>query len=214
MLRSVHTPLPTVLLAVPLLLASACKEDEGPNTAFDETKGVWSVVSYDLTGSGIEQVTSTREDGFLLRFVAEEKGKGVVAAAACQDSGGNHWPNNSTCHIDPDSTWLCRCFAYEFEENEMRWLEFPFGEAPPADVPDVDPGGDPMGVTVVNVEVDEETAAEVLFQPLPEGVFGSREEPPSVFRFRQRAETVWNNGDSSRPPNDPPSVCDPCFPGG
>ncbi len=196
-----------------LLCLSSCKDDEGRKTAFDETKGIWSVIAYDLTGSGLEQVTATREDGFLLRFVADDKGSGVVAAAACQDSSGNAWPNNSTCHIDPDSTWLCRCFRYEFEENEMRWLEFPLGGTPPAEVPDVVEGQDPMGVVVVNVEVDEDTAAEVLFQPLPEGVFGSREDPPSLFRFRQRAQAVWDTTDGTRPPTDPANVCDACFPG-
>ena len=95
----------------------------------------------------------------------------------------------------------------------MRWLEFPLGGTPPAEVPDVVEGQDPMGVVVVNVEVDEDTAAEVLFQPLPEGVFGSREDPPSLFRFRQRAQAVWDTTDGTRPPTDPANVCDACFPG-
>ncbi len=194
-------------LTVALTAAASCKDDDGPKTAFDETKGIWSVVTYDL-GQGNEEVIDSRTDGYLLRFVADEKGSGVVAAAACQDSSGNHWPNNSSCHIDPGSQWNCRCFRYEFEENTMYWLEFNAGSTPPAAV-------DPMAddVTEVKVEVDEMTAAEVLFQPLPEGLFGSRQDPPSTFRFRQRSETVWNS-DDGRPPDALPNVCDACFPAG
>ncbi len=204
------------LLSASTLLVASCNGDDEVKTLFDETEGIWSLIRYNLDGMGMNDVIDSRKDAFLLKFVASKKGSGVVAAASCADGSGAEFPNSSTCHLDPASVWNCRCFRYEFEDREMRWLEFAPGSTPPVDVPDAPAGGTGgMGgdeVTVVEVGEVEDIASQYLFQPLPPQLFGSQPEIPSTFLFQQKSTIVWDQPPSTGP-TEAASTCDVCFPG-
>lgn len=186
------------LLALPVVLGS-CQEEV--NTLFDE-EGVWSMIEVDLSGDGLSEVIDTRENGYMLWFQPSKKGEGIVAAAACVDEGGNASPESSFCHLDGGSTWQCKCFAYEFEDSSMRWLEYEPGSAPPSDVPDIVGGGDTDGTgpTLVSLAAVEGKAFTYIFQPLPNGLFQATES--STFVFQQKSTTTWTNAPT--PPASPP----------
>jgi hypothetical protein len=105
--------------------------------------------------------------------------------------------------LDPTNThWDCRCFAYDFEREEMLWQEFNAGDM----VPSVSLSGsnDPAGGTTAGdggATGDGQThitVAEVMdvnstfnFRPLPEGVFGS-DGMTSRFVLQKRADSVFD----------------------
>ncbi|MCA9709314.1 MAG: hypothetical protein KDK70_25955, partial [Myxococcales bacterium] len=112
------------------MAVGACKEDPPTPKLFDET-GVWSVISYDLEGSGelTEINTTNRRDAFMLHFDPVER---VVTSAACIEPGQNETPADSPCLVSASTTeWQCRCFGYDFVREEMLWREFNAGDVPP-----------------------------------------------------------------------------------
>lgn len=127
-------------LAVPLLgtltLAGGCKEETKIETLFDEG-GVWSLIKYDTDGGGQEStLAAERENKFMLKFSPEEK---VVQTASCIWPGDSADPEMTAPSNTPcgrandllDTEWSCQCFAYAFEEDRMRWVEFTAGDTPP-----------------------------------------------------------------------------------
>jgi hypothetical protein len=191
-------------LAATLLLTSTpgCKDDE-VKTLFEEN-GVWALVQFDLTGTGFQDIADNRSGGFLLKF---DSGKGVVGTAACTDNANNNSPSQSLCRFDYAATWTCRCFAYEFEESAMRWMEFDPGSAPPPvpDGPPADTDGGATGYTELEVGAFPDQASTYQFRPLPTNLFAS-DGVSSTFVFQRKATTTWSN------PNDlPAQECDACF---
>lgn len=130
------------------LSTAACADDPGPGKLFDED-GVWELETFALEGSGLEQLADLRGGEFLMRFDNENR---VVQTAMCANNE-RATPTNSECEGVADSQWHCRCFAYDFVEEEMAWLEFEAGATPPVvkvgDAEQVDAGGG-----------DEETAGD------------------------------------------------------
>lgn len=206
------------------LPAGACNNEEPPTpTLFDEA-GAWSVITYDLEGSG--QLTDinndNREDAFMLSFDPEAR---VVTSAACIEPGQNITPANSPCFVSASTTeWECRCFAYDFVREQMLWREFNAGEVPPEvslDANDEPMGGDSgtggagsgggapaVGEDVlVNVAEIEDVAATFNFRPLPLDLFGSNGET-SRYILRARTPAVFTLAleDPDR------ATCTPCVP--
>ncbi len=182
-----------------LLATTGCAEEVA--TVFDED-GVWAVVAYDLDNSGLVDVFTSREGGFMLKF---HQKKGVVEAASCQDDSGNQTVTSSGCHSDPNSVFACRCFAYEFVENIMRWVEYEAGSAPPS-VPGVivnDSEGAMEGHTQILVGESATVMATKSLAPLPRGLFGGTDE--STFVIQQKAPVLWDD-----PPNKPPEMPPAC----
>lgn len=130
------------------LSTAACADDPGPGKLFDED-GVWELETFALEGSGLEQLADLRSGEFLMRFDNENR---VVQTAMCANNE-RATPTNSECEGVSDSQWFCRCFAYDFVEADMAWLEFEAGATPPVvkvgDAEQVDAGGG-----------DEETAGD------------------------------------------------------
>ena len=122
------------------LSTAACADDPGPGKLFDED-GVWELQSFALDGSGLDQVASARGGELLMRFDNENR---VVQTALCANNE-RATPADSECEGVTDSQWFCRCFAYDFVEEEMAWLEFEAGGTPPVvkvgDAEQVDAGG-------------------------------------------------------------------------
>jgi hypothetical protein len=113
------------LIATALSTAS-CADDPGPGKLFEED-GVWELQSFALSGSGLEQLSSARGGEFLMRFDNENR---VVQTAMCANNE-RATPTDSQCEEVTDAQWYCRCFAYDFVEEEMVWLEFDAGSTPP-----------------------------------------------------------------------------------
>jgi hypothetical protein len=179
-----HQQILTGALCALTIVAGACKEEEGPNTLFDE-KGTWALSKYDL-GEGITNIDlPERIDQFLLNF---DQDNGIVSAAACVDSMGRTDITESLCDTD---TFACRCFNYTYNESLMVWTEFqPTGNpAPP--VPDEDSGavkpGDPFSI---NLDTYPESSGTYRFSGLPFGLFSS-DGTSSKYVFQVRGDTKF-----------------------
>jgi hypothetical protein len=203
-LRSVRTGFLSVATLL-LSQAAGCSGDDGPEKLVDE-QGVWSLLSYDLTGEGsLRQVDAmTRGDAFLLQF---DSSNDVVTAAWC-GLDESDTPSNSTCRLQPDAArWFCRCFAYAYEGSQMRWGEFDAGAVPPnvtlagtEPVPSDDEGetdangggggGGGDGLIILSGVAGQ--AATYDFTPLPEGVFASNGET-SKYRMQQKAPRLFDD---------------------
>jgi len=200
----------------------ACKDDPPTPKLFDET-GVWSVIQYDLEGTGsLKEIRlANRRDAFMLEFDPSEK---VVTAAACVEPG-SETPDDSPCLNSPSTTeWRCRCFAYDFVNDEMLWSEFNAGDIPPdvslgaADEPmaeeeggsGTDDGGDeePSDETLISVAEIMDVSATYNFRPLPMDLFGSASST-SRFILQSRTPSVFD-----RVYDDPDDrgTCEPCVP--
>jgi hypothetical protein len=193
-----------VLAALGLgLTAGGCKDDPPPPKLFQEA-GTWSVVVYDLEGTGIQNDIDvmTRRDSFLLQFDTAEK---VVTSAACVETDADTVAD-SLCLINPDDThWSCRCFAYDFVEEQQLWREFNAGDVPPVvklsdmDDPNAEGGGtatdggggEGTGDTIVQVSEIMDVNSTYNFRPLPEGVFGSNG-TSSRFVMQKRANSLFD----------------------
>lgn len=160
------------LIPLSLLTVSACGDEEDPRV-FEE-EGTWSLQRFALDGTNWKPIDQMpRDNAFLLRF-DDTAGSGTVAAATCV-GGGSASVEASTCRIDINHTWECRCFSYIHEEaNIMQWQEFAAGEAPPPVVEetgegmledDCDTECDPS--VSINVQKDNEVNGAVIFSPLP-----------------------------------------------
>jgi hypothetical protein len=187
-MRSTLTSL--ALLALPALLASGCKEEEG--NLFDE-RGVWAIEKYALDGGVLDDVPQERKNGFLLNF---DPDLGVVAAAGCV-SAESQTIESAICKTDPNAAyWECQCFAYTFEKDRMVWQAFLPGEM----VPIV---GDPLieDSGAFEVMVQEFTALGLSYQfsPIPMGLFDS-DGDLAKYVFQQKSLNVW---DSPEVPGDP-----------
>jgi len=141
-------------LAAIALFTTGCKDDSGPGKLFDED-GTWELTSYALSGTGIEQISRSRQKRFLMKFDAENQ---VVQTAMCSNND-RHGPTDSECDGFTDSMWICSCFGYDFEEDQMAWLEFEPGATPPmVDVgEEPDAGGDEAGGDT-DTDTETETA--------------------------------------------------------
>ena len=189
---------------------TGCK-DEPPGKLFDE-EGVWSMLTYDL-GDGQEDITANRKDAFLMKFEPDE---GVVTTATCGMETANT-PRDSVCRLSPSMTgWTCRCFGYAFEEETMQWREFMAGDPPPQFGFEPqgagDDGGDESGTagggggdTYVQVSKNATAASTIIFQPLPEDVFGS-DGVINRFEFVERAASLMDEVYE-----DPQGACTPCI---
>ena len=129
------------LAALAVALPGCKEEDEGPSKLFEED-GVWSLQRYELTGMSTmlnEVNPSARRDAFLLKL---DSANNVATAAWC-GLDETDTPNNSLCRQQPlDADWYCRCFAYAYEEDRMRWVEFDAGSTVPiVELDDPPPGG-------------------------------------------------------------------------
>jgi|GEM_PF-1345686 len=113
-------------LVATALVTTGCKDDPGPGKLFEE-EGTWELVQFGLGGTGLEEVQNNRAKNFLLSFDEENM---VVQTAMCSNDETDT-PANSECAGFNDSRWICQCFAYDFVEEEMAWLEFNAGETPP-----------------------------------------------------------------------------------
>jgi hypothetical protein len=227
-----------LLCAGPVLGLVGCSKPP-PGKLFDED-GVWTLVQYDI-GDGLDDLPHTREDAFLMKFDAKAK---VVTTAACtSEENSATSPDDSPCHLSPDTTeWQCQCFAYAFQEEVMQWQEFPVGTAMPPKVkfdPDLvdgggavsavgsdsgggsgteggeggESGGASADVTVITISEIPERADTFDFRPLPTGVFGGTN--ISHFIFEPRANGLFDQVYSADA--DPSEVrkayCEPCVPG-
>ncbi|MCR9165396.1 MAG: hypothetical protein ACE37F_35255 [Nannocystaceae bacterium] len=127
-------------LVATALSTAACADDPGPGKLFDED-GAWELQSFALEGSGLEQVASARGGELLMRFDNENR---VVQTAMCANNE-RATPSNTECEGVNDSQWFCHCFAYDFVEDEMAWLEFEAGATVPVvkvgDAAQADAGG-------------------------------------------------------------------------
>jgi len=200
------------------LSVGACKEDPPTPKLFQED-GVWSVVNYDLTGSGdLKEIdTMNRRDAFMLHFDATEQ---VVTTASCVEDATDT-PASSTCLLTPTTTeWLCQCFGYDFVRDEMLWREFDAGDIPPdvslADLDDpgggmasgTDGGGGDGDDTLISLAEIPDVSSTYNFRPLPEGVFGSDGES-SRYIFEARAASLFDRVFDD--PDGRPG-CEPCIP--
>ncbi|MCA9653088.1 MAG: hypothetical protein KC501_24450 [Myxococcales bacterium] len=202
------------------LLAGGCNDDPPPSKLFDES-GAWSVIKYDIDGSGdLNDVdVNNRRDAFMLHFDNAER---VVTTAACVENE-NETPANSTCLLTPTTTqWICRCFGYAFKDDRMLWREFEPGDVPPTlGVDDIDaPAADGMADTDTGggMAAGDDTLiilGEIMdinstynYRPLPTGVFGSNGED-SRFVLQARAGSVFDRAYDD--PDGRPS-CEPCVP--
>ncbi|MCX4239498.1 hypothetical protein [Paraliomyxa miuraensis] len=201
------------------LCAGACKDDPPTPKLFQE-EGVWSVIKYALEGGELRDVdNANRRDAFMLSFDASEK---VVTSAACIERETDT-AANSPCLLTPDTThWDCRCFAYDFANDEMFWREFNAGDIPPSvslseangagdgGGTATDGGGGDGGDTDTYIIVAEimDIASTYNFRPLPEDLFGS-DGVTSRFVLQKRADSVF-----ARAYEDPDGrpACQPCVP--
>ncbi|NVB39363.1 hypothetical protein G6O69_16085 [Pseudenhygromyxa sp. WMMC2535] len=173
---------------------SSCKEED--TRLFDE-EGVWALESYSLLGTGYQSIDQLRKNLFLLNF---SSGDGVVAAANCHSEGGGSGVNEANCVDGANSTWDCRCFAYEYDESRMVWQEFTPGDAPPAvGFPDnaADGGdeGDEEGSGAHEILLEATGATQTYeFASLPEGLFDS-DGSISKHVFQKKADTIWTAAD-------------------
>ncbi len=213
------------LLSIPVVLglslgAGACKEEVTTPKLFEEA-GVWSVVKYDLEGSGETRDIDNmnRRDAFMIAFDDVE---GVVTTASCvDDDNPEATPANSGCRLSASTTrWSCSCYGYDFVREEMLWREFNAGDVPPEvslegmDEPPASDetgtgggGAGPEGDTSVFVAEVPDINSTYNFRPLPEGIFGSNG-MTSRYILEARAgsliDQVFEDPDG-RP------TCDPCI---
>lgn len=158
------------LSALALLTAlGGCKEED--NRLFDES-GVWSMTNYtnwatddtSYDGTLFPAPLNTHENAFMLNF---NRDLGIVAAAACGFQGSGTTPATSTCRIGDadDLDWECNCFAYEFDNDVMRWTEF----APGDQVPSVGSGDTDgaSGTTTITATEFTEISNSYQLTPLP-----------------------------------------------
>ena len=208
------------------LSVTACGDDPGPGKLFEED-GVFELKRFALGGSGLEEVSSQKAKTFFLKFDKEAK---VVQSAMCSDDDIDD-PTNSECTSITDSMWICQCFGYAFEEDQMAWQAFEAGgtvpivkvgqeeveEDPAAGDTDTDggsgggeAGGDEPapagGIHQFTVAESAGEAATFDFTPLPAGVFGS-DGLTSKFVFQKKAPSLFD------PVLDNPDrpVCAPCI---
>lgn len=113
-------------LVATALSTAGCKDEPGPGKLFDED-GAWELSTFALAGSGTEPIASNRRGDFLMKFDEEN---GVVQTAMCSNDDVDD-PTNSECQGFTDARWICQCFAYDFVEDQMAWLEFDAGSTPP-----------------------------------------------------------------------------------
>ena len=229
-LSSVPSPSFRAMICSAVLAATAslggCGGDDGPGKLFEES-GTWEVVQYNLEGGELEEVnTMTREAAFLLQFTP---GKKVVQTAMCGQSDRST-PDDSRCRLSPSSTdWYCGCFAYAFEGERMRWVEFEAGQDPPSvkidgqqsdppaegtggtggtgDPPDTG-GGETSPGTEIMLSEFATIANTYLFTPLPANIFGSNGSS-SRFMVQQKTPTLF---DQVFDDPDGRNVCEPCIP--
>ena len=213
-----------VLTALGLGLAAGGCKDDPPTPKLFQERGTWSVVTYDLEGTGTQQDIDvmSRRDSFLIQFDTAEK---VVTTAACVETDADTVAD-SLCLINPDDThWSCRCFGYDFVRDQQLWREFTAGDVPPVvklsdmDDPNADGGGGDTGTssggggggggtgdTIVQVSEIEDVNSTFNFRPLPEDVFGSNG-TSSRFVMQKRADSLFDKvfeDPEGRPP------CTPC----
>ncbi len=217
-------------LVAAALSTSACADDPGPGKLFEED-GVFELKRFALSGSGLETLGSSKSKTFFLKFDEETS---VVQTAMCSDDDSDD-PTNAECTGLTDSRWICQCFGYAFEEDQMAWQEFEAGGTPPVvkvgqtEVEEEDPtaadtdtdGG--SGSADAGGEEEEEpapagaihqfTVAESVgeaatfdFTPLPAGVFGS-DGVASKYVFQKRAASLF----APVLENDDRPVCAPCI---
>lgn len=221
-MSTTRTPFPLVLAALGLCLtAGACKEDPPTPKLFEE-EGVWSVIRYDLEGSGeLRDIdNANRQDAFMLSFDTAEK---VVMSASCIETDADT-AATSPCLLTPSTTrWDCRCFGYDFAREEMLWREFNAGDIPPevslsgggggagaeaGSGTAGDGGGGADGDTYVVVGEIMEIASTYNFRPLPEGLFGS-DGQASRFILQKRSPAVFQRAFEDP---DGRATCEPCVP--
>ena len=178
-----------------LVTFSSCNGD--PDTRlFDET-GVWAMTHFSLDGAMLTEVPANTElDAFLLKF---DPNRGVVAAAACAQGSGSAAVGVSTCRratTADDRTWLCRCYAYDYDESTMNWTEFAPGDEPPMPGGGGGTGGEDANTPITLSEFTEVNNS-YQFQPMPDG--GTLHEDglfesdgmTSRYIFLKRAETLF-----------------------
>jgi len=188
-----------VLLAFAAL--TGCAEED--TRLFDET-GVWTLEKYTLDGSPFKDIDQNRKNRFLLRFKPadgpgeEDEEQGVVAAAACHETGSDVDVDASTCVNAGLATWSCQCFTYTYEGSTMVWQEFEPNTSPPLiGAPtsgETGGDGDGGGAHTLTVAGFEGAAATYQFVSLPEGLFNSDGEI-SKHVFQLKAEKVWTEVD-------------------
>lgn len=211
-----------VLGALGLCLAAGACKDDPPTPKLFQEDGVWSVIQYDVEGGGqLREVdNANRRDAFMLSYDSAEK---VVTSAACIERDTDT-AANSPCLLTPGTThWDCRCFGYDFANEEMLWREFNAGDLPPtvslSEVNEPPAGGDGTGTsggvggggesdTYIIVAEIMDVASTYNYRPLPDGLFGSDGET-SRFVLQKRAASVFE-----RAYDDPDGrpTCEPCVP--
>lgn len=167
-MRTLQHSLFGVLCAL-VAAVGACKE-EGPTTLFEE-QGAWSLIEYDIDGSGNQAIDESRVDQFLLYFDQEA---GIVAAASCVDSMGRNDVDASLCDTDE---FECRCFNYTYEESTMIWKEFTTDSSTPPPPPENEdtvatPVGDPFSISLTAYPGSSGT---FRYSGLPYELFNSQE---------------------------------------
>lgn len=212
-------------LVAAALSVTGCADDPGPGKLFDED-GVFELTRFALGGSGLEEVSGTKAKTFFLKF---DETAGVVQTAMCSNDDIDD-PTNSECSGFTDSMWICQCFGYGFEEDQMAWQEFEAGgtipivkvgqeeveEDPAEGDTDTDggsgggeAGGDePAPAGAIHQFTVAESAGEAAtfdFTPLPAGVFGS-DGLVSKFVFQKKAGSLFDPVLD----NDERPVCLPC----
>jgi len=190
-MRSIHSLLLPASLSL-CVLAGGC-EEEGFVTLFDE-EGTWSLISYDLEGSGTyETIESTnRIDKFLMHFVrtsaegAEPAGK--VAAATCIDLGGDQSLTSSSCN----DGFTCRCFNYSYNEATMTFTEYEAANATLYAPMEGEPApGEPVAVFLSTVDNND---FQFIFKPLPSRLFQS-DAMISGYQMRNKADSLFEQTD-------------------
>ena len=181
-----------------------------------DVDGVWTLKLFNLDGTNAVTVDATyRENAFLLNFDASKQ---VVAAGTCTADGGNSYSVSGVlCQNNPSASWACRCFAYDYEDELMRWQEF----EPGTPAPDVDgieiPEMEEEGVVTNQVKVEKysETPGRYSFRGLPETLFDSYGDASNHI-FDQRADSVWFGADMNNDGTDDPELAEcavQCFGG-
>ncbi len=195
--------------AVPAILAlfaiASCAEED--TRLFDET-GIWSLESYTLDGTTLQEIDQSRDNAFLLNFKPSD---GVVAAANCYSEGGSTSVEGSTCKInEAASTWDCHCFAYTYDNDRMVWQEFEPGDVPPAVGPVSEEEG---GATEIIVSEFGDAARTYQYDSLPADLFNS---DGSIARhvFTQKAQSIWDVDLNLDETIDLEACANSCFPSG